>query len=197
MSRTIDRRDLMRLGTAGLAGTALAGGLPAQVAVAATRPDTTWYPAHPDNYSDAERTRADIKYIVVHTTQGSWSGSFSWFQNRAAKVSAHFVIRSDDGRIAQCVRGSDIAWHAGNWTFNQQSIGIEHEGYIDDPGWYTDEMYRASARLAAFLVNRWDIPINRTHIIGHNEVPGADHRDPGRWWWWSHYMELIRRYADT
>ena len=38
---------------------------------------------------------------------------------------------------------ADIAWHAGNWTYNTRSIGIEHEGYVGESGWFTDAMYRA------------------------------------------------------
>lgn len=159
------------------------------------KPPVTWYPAHESNYTAAWRRRERIDYIVIHVTQGSWAGAVNWFQNPAADVSAHYVIRSRDGKIAQSVSDRNIAWHAGNWTYNKRSIGIEHEGYINDPGWFTEEMYRASAKLTAFLAGRWGIPLNRSYIIGHNEVPGADHRDPGRWWWWDHYMRLVRHYA--
>jgi N-acetyl-anhydromuramyl-L-alanine amidase AmpD len=196
MRRMIGRRDLIRLGTAGVAGTALLG-TQAEAAMAAgeTKPPVSWYPAHPENYTEAERVRESIDYIVVHVTQGSWSGSVNWFQNRGANVSAHFVVRSSDGKTAQCVRGSDIAWHAGNWTYNQKSIGIEHEGYINEPRWFTAQMYQASARLTAFLSERWGIPIDRDHIIGHDEVPGSDHSDPGPYWSWRTYMNLVRGYA--
>jgi hypothetical protein len=55
--------------------------------------------------------------------------------------------------------------------------------------------YRASARLAAWLCRRSLIPIDRNHIIGHAEVPGADHTDPGRYWNWPLYLQLVRQYA--
>ncbi len=161
------------------------------------KPAVAWYPAHASNYTRAWRGREPIDYIVIHVSQGPWSGTVNWFQNPAAKVSAHYVIRSHDGKIAQCVSDRNIAWHAGNWNYNRWSIGIEHEGYVDDPRWFTPEMYHASARLAAFLARQWGIPLTRSYIIGHNEVPGADHTDPGRWWWWSHYMRLVRRYASA
>lgn len=78
---------------------------------------------------------------------------------------------------------------------NQTSVGIEHEGYVDDSSWFTPELYDGSARLTAYLCGRYGIPIDRTHVIGHNEVPGADHTDPGPWWWWSYYMNKVRSYA--
>jgi N-acetyl-anhydromuramyl-L-alanine amidase AmpD len=195
MGLTIGRRDLIKMGTAGVAGTALLGTQAEAALAAGEKPPVTWYPADSENYTDAERVRERVDYIIVHTTQGSWSGSINWFQNPSARVSSHFVVRSSDGKIAQCVRGRDIAWHAGNWTYNHSSIGIEHEGYVNEPKWYTAEMYRASAKLAAFLSTRWGIPIDRDHIIGHNEVPGSDHQDPGPYWSWKTYMNLVRGYA--
>jgi N-acetyl-anhydromuramyl-L-alanine amidase AmpD len=161
------------------------------------KPPFLWRPASRRNFTDVNRGPAQIDRVVIHVTQGSWAGSIKWFQNPNARVSAHYVIRSSDGRIAQCVRDRDIAWHAGNWNYNTRSIGIEHEGYVNDPGWFTEEMFRSSAKLVAFLHGHWGIPIDRNHIIGHNEVPGADHTDPGKWWWWSYYMDLVRHYWRT
>ncbi len=151
-----------------------------------------WVAANSSNYTSG-RGGNSIRYIVIHTMQGSYSGSISWFQNGAANVSAHYCVRSSDGQITQMVHDRDTAWHAGNWTYNQRSIGIEHEGYVSDPGrWYTEEMYRASAALTRHIADRYGVPIDRSHIIGHVEVPGATHTDPGSGWDWPHYMALVR-----
>jgi N-acetylmuramoyl-L-alanine amidase len=100
------------------------------------------------------------------------------------------------------VHEKDIAWHAGNWDVNTRSIGIEHEGFIDDCTWNTDAMYRSSALLVAHLAARYSIPVDREHIIGHSEVPdpnhpgqygGADgHTDPGSCWNWGLYMSYVQ-----
>ena len=74
--------------------------------------------------------------------------------------------------MAQCVRDADIAWHAGNWKWNKHSIGIEHEGYAGRRGAWSDAMYHASARLAAHLSRRHDIPVDRHHITGHTQGAG-------------------------
>ncbi|QNN53255.1 N-acetylmuramoyl-L-alanine amidase [Nocardioides mesophilus] len=161
------------------------------------KPAMVWRPAAPTNYTDASRGRRKVNRIIIHVTQGSWAGSVNWFANPNAAVSAHYVVRSSDGKIAQCVKNQDIAWHAGNWDYNTRSIGIEHEGFVDDPAWFTEEMFRSSAKLVAYLHGQWGIPLDRDHIIGHNEVPGSSHTDPGEWWWWSHYMELVRHYWRT
>jgi hypothetical protein len=139
-------------------------------------------------------------------TQGSWSSAINWFASPSnTGSSAHYTVRSSDGFIGQSVHEEDIAWHAGWWETNKHSIGIEHEGYIGNPSWFTDAMYRSSARLSAYLARKYRIPIDRQHIIGHNEVPGCPgagggvncHTDPGRYWNWKKYMDLVRGYANT
>jgi hypothetical protein len=106
-------------------------------------------------------------------------------------VSAHYVVRSSDGQITQMVREKDRAWHAGNSDYNHRSVGIEHEGYVSDASWFTDQMYRASAALTRDIAGRYGIPKDRTHIIGHVEVPGTDHTDPGPYWDWNKYMSYV------
>jgi hypothetical protein len=147
--------------------------------------------AHSSNYTNASRSAGNINYVVIHTTQGSYSGAISWFQNSASNVSAHYIIRSSDGHTTQMLLEEDIGWHAGNWTYNEQSVGIEHEGWVDDASWYTEPMYKASAELTADICDRNNIPLDRSHVIAHSEVPGSTHTDPGNNWDWDHYMDLI------
>ncbi len=152
------------------------------------------------NYSDYSRGSGDIDMVIIHTVQGSYSGCYSWFQNCDAGASAHYVVRSSDGAITQMVWEADVGWHAGNWDYNLRSVGIEHEGYVDDCSYYTDAMYRESAALTADIASRQGVPLDRSHIIGHNEVPDPDgsgyggsghHTDPGDCWDWDYYMSLV------
>ncbi len=99
------------------------------------------------------------------------------------------MIRSSDGEVTQTVRDKDTAWHAR--SANASSVGIEHEGWVDEPAWFTDAMYRSSAALTSHLSAKFGIPKDRAHIVGHVEVPGNDHTDPGPHWDWNYYMELI------
>ncbi len=151
-------------------------------------PDATWTPADPANYRAGRAEKLDK--IVIHVTQGSYAGSISWFQNPEAKVSAHYVVRSSDGDVTQMVRDADTAYHAK--SANASSLGIEHEGYVDDPSWFTDAMYRSSAKLTRHLADKHGIPLDRQHIIGHSEAPGNDHTDPGKHWDWDAYMKLVK-----
>ncbi|MEK8106990.1 N-acetylmuramoyl-L-alanine amidase [Micromonospora sp. M12] len=69
------------------------------------------------------------------------------------------------------MREKDIAWHAGNWTYNTESIGIEHEGYVDNAAWFTDAMYRASAALTRSLATKYGIPKDRRTSSGTVRFP--------------------------
>ena len=152
----------------------------------------TFISAHSSNYTASSRSGGDINYVIIHTIQGSYSSAISWFQNSSADVSAHYCIRSSDGQITQMLSESDIGWHAGNWTYNEESIGIEHEGFVEEPEkYYTTSMYTESALLTADIVSRTSVSADRSHIIGHNEVPGATHTDPGSGWDWDYYMGLV------
>jgi hypothetical protein len=171
---------------------------------AADYPRAVWRPAASCNYTNSNREASyDIRKIVIHIAEGSYSGTIGWFQNCAAGSSAHYVI-SRRGGVAQSVRGADIAWHAGWWPTNKHSIGIEHAGYTNNPNSFTSRMYHASARLSAWCCKKYRIPIDRDHIIGHNQVPGCSgsgggagcHTDPGRYWNWQKYMRLVRYYRD-
>ncbi len=146
-------------------------------------------PADPSNYTRGRNCK--ISKVVIHDIEGSYYGAISWFRNPRSNVSAHYVIRDKDGQITQMVHERDKAWHA--TVANCYAIGIEHEGYAFRTGYYTEAMYRASAKLVCHITQRYGIPIDRTHIIGHYQVPTSTHRDPGPHWNWSHYMDLVRQ----
>ena len=192
------RRSLLRGGLAlgAAAGAALAGELwtGGTRASAATvdYPGVTWAPASTANYTAANRpTTYPINLVVIHVTQETFADTITLFQDPAHAATSHYVVRSADGAIDQCVREHDVAWHAGNWDYNTRSIGIEHEGWVDDASWFTDAMYHASAALTAEICGKYGIPKDREHIIGHVEVPGTDHTDPGPNWDWVRYIRLV------
>ena len=88
-----------------------------------------------------------------------------------------------------------------------RSIGIEHAGFTNVTR-FPDAEYRGSAKLAALIADTFLITPDRTHVIGHYQVPdpnhpgewgGVDHHtDPGRTWNWPLYMAYLRADArDT
>src|SRR5438067_10028355 len=146
------------------------------------------YITSPTNYW-AGRDGASIDYIVIHYTDISYARTLRAFSNLASDVSAHYVIRGD-GHIAQIVAEGDTAWHSGNAWYNRHSIGIELElDRVTNPV-FTTEQYYAGASLVCAISARQDVPLDRDHVIGHNEVPGTTHTDPGPTWDWPHFMWL-------
>lgn len=135
------------------------------------------------NFTRGRHTYRPIA-IVVHIMQGSLSGTDSWFGDPKSQVSAHYGI-GKSGDIHRYVLETDSAWHAGrvndpSWDLlitagngyvvnpNYYTIGIEHEG--DENSEWTDEMYASSTALIADIARRWNIPLDRKHIIGHHEI---------------------------
>lgn len=122
--------------------------------------------------------------VVIHIMEGSLADTDSWFKNPASKVSAHYGI-GKTGEVHQYVKETNTAWHAGRvnapgWQLikpasnglfinpNYYTIGIEHEGN-EDSDW-TDSMYSSSSEMVRVICSRWNIPIDRNHVIGHHEI---------------------------
>ncbi|MEW6468440.1 MAG: CUB domain-containing protein [Bacteroidota bacterium] len=167
-----------------------------------------WNPAASCNYSVGRS--AAVSAVTIHTVQGSYAGCISWFQNCQAGVSAHYVVRSSDGQITQMVLESNTGWHVGNQ--NSYTVGIEHEGYVSQTGWYTTAMYQASAALTADICwshgidplrtgfwpwmnttyyNQSSIPGSCAKVKGHMHYPSQTHTDPGVNWDWDYFYKLI------
>jgi N-acetyl-anhydromuramyl-L-alanine amidase AmpD/photosystem II stability/assembly factor-like uncharacterized protein len=205
------QRGCRRAGVVPVAAVCLVAGLFAGTSDAARTtsgsdyPGASWVAASPKNFERANRPfTSPITRIVIHTTEAPYASVIGGFAHAGPVASANYVIRSSDGAITQMVHEKDIAWHSGNRQYNATSIGIEHEAYVGNCGWYTSAMYRSSARLVAHLALEYGIPIDRAHIIGHSQVPDplhpgfggwAHHVDPGPCWNWARYMRLIRSYA--
>ncbi|WP_411076680.1 N-acetylmuramoyl-L-alanine amidase [Streptomyces sp. cmx-10-25] len=153
------------------------------------------------NYTPADRPNqgVDIRQIVIHDTEGPYQGSLDALTNPKGGGSAHYLIRAQDGLVTQMLENKQLAWHAGNWTHNMHAIGVEHEGFaIKEGSWYTEPQYRSSAELVKFLADKYGVPIDREHIIGHDEVAlqtddrlASLHWDAGPYWDWNYYMSLL------
>ncbi|MFV8129682.1 N-acetylmuramoyl-L-alanine amidase [Streptomyces syringium] len=208
--KRISRRGLL-IGGAAVAGAAGYAGRDALVrwcyrAAGLERPRTDgeldhdgaeWVAASSANWRWADRP-ADytIDRVVIHVVQGSYGDALRVFRDPLHQAAAHYVVRKD-GHVAQTVRELDVAFHSGNRRFNERSVGIEHEGYVDRPGDFTDAMYRASAALTAGICARYGFPADRAHIVAHSQVPGTDHTDPGPHWDWDRYLKLVRAAAGS
>ncbi|MDH6228563.1 hypothetical protein M2169_005533 [Streptomyces sp. MJP52] len=157
----------------------------------------------PGNYGkyDLANRPADqsVDYIVVHSTEATWDTTLLLAQRATYAASWHYSIRSSDGHVAQHIKARDVGWHAGNWYVNAHAIGVEQEAFLAQPdAWFTESLYRSSARLVKYLAKRHGVPLDRQHILSHDAVPGVTpagipgmHTDPGPYWDWAHYFQLM------
>lgn len=156
------------------------------------------------NHDLARRPRSPkIRYVVIHDTEGEYPGVIKLVTD-PTYVSWQYTLRSSDGHIAQHIEPKNVGWHAGNWYVNATSIGLEHEGFAAQGApWYSEAMYTTSAKLVRYLCDKYRIPKDRAHVIGHDQVPGTltpnipgMHWDPGPFWDWEHYFELLHAPLD-
>ncbi len=125
------------------------------------------------------------------------------------RISIHYII-DRDGTVYCYVPESRMAWHAGKGSYlderytdrmNHYSIGIEllaigsaedMELYMTqaqydalDERWigFTDAQYDALRTLVADICQRNEIPMDRTHILGHQDY-NPEKNDPGQLFDW-------------
>src|SRR5260370_3430 len=146
-----------------------------------------------------------INYIIIHDAEGSYDGTISTFQNPASYVSANYVVRSSDGAVTEMVRPHDVSWGAGDWYINMHAINIENEGFAGQGStWYTHAEYRSDAALVQYLAAKYGIPLDRQHILGHEDVPrpthyytSIHHCDPAPFCNVQHFMALVHGVSDS
>ncbi|HZV34175.1 MAG TPA: N-acetylmuramoyl-L-alanine amidase [Verrucomicrobiae bacterium] len=193
-------------------------------------PDYTnalWNQAYPGHWYTSG---AGHYFCIIHDMEGYYESTLSYFQQSNTDASVYYCVNSlqngsdkmghrennpndaPAGQITQMVREQYWAWHVSCW--NPWMFGTEHEGFVDSPAWYSETMYEASAALQQHLCNGPNantppIPMDRNHIIGHDEWenpawtnwmatnwPQIDttcnnHTDPGPYWNWPHFMSLV------
>jgi N-acetyl-anhydromuramyl-L-alanine amidase AmpD len=111
-----------------------------------------------------------VNFVIVHDTEGGWDGSVATLQNDPGK-SVQYIIGTD-GRIGQFMSEADTGWHSGNGNYNRRSVGIEHVGYATRP--FPTKQYEVSAKMVKHLAAKYTLPLDRAHIIGHDQVPNGN-----------------------
>src|SRR3990167_1142745 len=113
-----------------------------------------------------DSARKPIDRVVLHWIVGSLASADAQFQKTTPGTSAQYGI--EDNVIHQYVKEDKVAYHAGVYAINQRSIGIEHSAAPDRPA--SEETYRTSGALLGDICRRYNIPLDREHIIKHSEV---------------------------
>jgi hypothetical protein len=135
--------------------------------------------------------------ITVHDTEETLTDTIATFWNESSGVSIHYVVDTD-GSVYQCLHEKDVAFQNGNFWYNQRTMGIEHVG-VDATGyqWYNAAEYLGSAQLTAYLLTKYNIPLDHEHVMSHGTTPSPtlgtspNHVDPGPYWLWDYYLGLI------
>lgn len=166
-------------------------------------PTAIWDPAASTNYGGA--ITPDM--VAIHTMQGSYAGSISWFKNTSASVSAQYCVRSYDGQVTQMVCHKRKAYHVGN--SNSFAVGIEQEAYAEDGlAWFTNAQYTSVANLVNFISSAESVqklkmyngpPVNGLlplsnscyKIKGHQHFPSNTHVDPGPYFDWERLYRMV------
>ncbi len=120
-------------------------------------------------------------YFVHYVATGTYQGAIDWFKNCTSNVSAHYVIRNNDGEVSQVVAEANRAYSQGVTLYNDQGIGVEHEVLATNLAmWDSEPMLVAAASLCVNVCNRWAIPkVRRINngdrgIYGHSDVRLTD-----------------------
>jgi AmpD protein len=109
------------------------------------------------------------------------------------RVSAHLVVRRD-GALAQFVKFTDRAWHAGKSCYdgreacNDFSIGVELEGADNIP--YEDAQYTALADAVAALCAAYP-RLSPDRLVGHSDIAPGRKTDPGPAFDWPRARRLV------
>lgn len=118
----------------------------------------------------AERELTDM--IVIHHTgeadiDASAEQIHEWHLNNGwAGIGYHFVIRKD-GTIEK----GRPEWAVGSHAYgeNSHTIGIHLSGDFDEAEPTTDQIENC-AMLIAYLCQKYGIPTDRDHVVGHGEL---------------------------
>ncbi len=151
-----------------------------------------WVGSRNYGYPDGTKGRNGYRPIavVLHIAEGTLAGCDAWFNSpNNVGSSTHYAI-GKSGEIHQYVDENDAAWGNGqvkkpNWPLlidevnpNLYTISIEHEGHSGEP--WTEPMFQADLWLIGQICQRWEIPIDKDHIIGHYRIDSVSRaRCPG------------------
>lgn len=113
-----------------------------------------------------DTNRKPINKIIIHWIVGNLAAADATFTKTSAGTSAHYGV--EDSTIHQYVLEQNVAYHAGVYSVNQESVGIEHSASPDRPA--SESTYKTSGELIYEIAKRYNIPLDRQHILKHSEV---------------------------
>ncbi len=116
-----------------------------------------------------------IQNIVVHWVGNAGSsaiGNRNYFNSLSTthktSASSHYIVGLE-GEIIRCIPDNEVAFHAGSYSMNRKSIGIEN-CHPDWGGKFNSKTYNSLVELCASLCKQYGLTVNS--IIRHYDVTG-------------------------
>jgi hypothetical protein len=135
---------------------------------------------------------------VIHHTAGAKPGDLAQLTGPVSvhkyvtKAGERFHLLDDIYGAYGC--GTDPAYKTGilgdPWTKNENlaTLQIEMENLGSEP--FTDAQYQISAEWTANWCKKYNIPVDRKHIVGHKEISKIK-TDPNPTWDWNRFLALV------
>jgi hypothetical protein len=95
----------------------------------------------------------------------------------------------------ECSRAGGSQCNRNGVSTNNFSVGIEHAGFASQAS-FPNGQIEASARLVCDITKSHNIPIDRSHIVGHGQLQPYNRVDPGPNWPWSHFIDRVRLHCE-
>ena len=126
-----------------------------------------------------------ITDIVIHhaAANATVEALGALFAAPARQASANYGIGTD-GRVACYVEEENRPWTTGSREIDFRAITIEVASDTTHPYVVTNKAYDALIKLVADICERNNIPLDREHVIGHEEY-SPKKKDPGELFDWS------------
>ncbi len=131
------------------------------------------------NYRVGRSTTPDV--CVIHIADGTKPSVIATFSDPSVQKSSHFLVDTD-GSVTQFVSTKNTAFCNGivvnpvselvlqrtgtnpnEFTFSIENVGMS-------PSDFTDAQCHTDALILSYLHKAWNLPLDRTHVIRHQEI---------------------------
>lgn len=125
-------------------------------------------------YSRPGKKLDSHKYILIHYVGNAGSSAmanrnyFESLKNRHIYASSQWIVGLE-GEQVHCIPDDEVAYHAGNYTINCNSIGIE-VCHSDWSGKFTDVTINSLKELVQELISKYGI--EEKNILRHYDITG-------------------------
>lgn len=143
-----------------------------------------------------------FKYIIIHQTEGHREIDLSILtgplsvHKYVTKNGERFHLLDDEFGAYGCGVHDPAnktyllgELYSRNENLSTLQIEMENFGYEE----FTGPEYEASAIWTAHWCRRYQIPVNRQHILGHRELNKMK-KDPSDLWNWDRFLKMVEHY---